>query len=167
MKTPYTFFRTADSNIAEFNDCALRTNPDARADHICYRCGDTAEFERFRAMFEHESKFIHQAIISNRRIAIIALQTSVATVLGPIKVLELSDQKPDGSQHSGFDHIEIYPYTNEESVLVENLIRSGEELTQTVRPHHTTHDLLLPSGFKVRIEPEPLLEKIRAGEMDI
>jgi predicted metalloenzyme YecM len=137
----------------------------AQADHICYKCGSTESFERMREMLEGESEYIHQAIISGRRIAYIKLKKSVATDLGEIAFLELSDQKPDGSQHDGFEHIEIFPLGISYDDLVAKLESRGEVLKKTGRPHHTSYDLVLDSGFQIRLEPEALIEKIKSEEM--
>jgi hypothetical protein len=85
--------------------------------------------------------------------------------LGDIWFLELSDQKPDGSQKSGFDHIEIYPTTGTVQDLANDLESKGVQLRKVERPHHTTIDGHLPGGFLIRLEPEALIEKIKTTEM--
>ena len=52
--------------------------------------------------------------------------------------------------------------TNE---LVEYLRSKNVIIDTANRPHHVTHDLVLANGFKVRIEDEPLLEKIKREEI--
>ncbi len=138
----------------------------ALADHLCYKCSSAEEFERVRASLEHASDYIHQAMISDRRIAYIKLSTPVPTTLGEVHFLELSDQKPDGSQKSGFDHIELYP-TGDATYesLLEQLRKKDEHIIHVERPHHTTDDVVLPSGLLVRFEPEPLIEKIKRTEL--
>lgn len=161
------FFRGAEASIASFNTFAIVHELSHRvvADHICYKCASATSFEAIRKMFEAESAFIYQSIISKRRIAIIRFHTAIETALGPIQLLELSDQKPDGSQTEGFDHIEIYPSSGSTNDLVAHLRSKDVTVKTHVRPHHTTHDLVLENGFKVRIEDEPLLQKITREEM--
>lgn len=137
----------------------------AAADHICYKCGDREEFEAERAMLENESDFVFQSIISERRIAIIRLKEGLDTLLGAVNFIELSDQKPDGSQKSGFDHIEMVPTSVSYDELVQKLKGVGEDLVEVKRPHHTTHDLTLKGGFGVKLSHGPLIEKIRNEEM--
>ncbi len=133
-------------------------------DHIGFKCESKEEFEFMRKMFESGSDYIFQSIISNRRIAIIKLTDPIQTIFGFISVLELSDQKPDQSQKSGFDHIEVYPVSSS----VENLVKSIQEkridIHQEIKPHHTTWDFFVDT-FKVRIEPGALIEKIKHEEM--
>lgn len=159
------FFTEANAPVALFNAWAERMNPAAHADHICYKCGSHDEFESLRALFEPASDFIYQSIISNRRIAIIKFTNPISTALGEISFLELSDQKPDGSQVSGFDHIELYPAQGTIETLVQLLELQGVSFEKTIRPHHTTFDSVLETGFKIRLEEEPLVEKIKRDEM--
>ncbi len=160
-----TFFRDAEPFLAAFNAWATTHHPAAHADHLCYKCGDAAEFEHIRALFEKESVFVYQSIISARRIAIIRFPHVLATVLGDITHLELADQKPDGSQISGFDHIEIYPTQTSVEELAGTLEKQGVSFEKVVRPHHTTYDAGIRDAFKVRLEAEALVEKIKMTEM--
>jgi predicted metalloenzyme YecM len=118
-----------------------------------------------REMLENESEYIFQSIISGRRIAIIRLKQGIETILGTINFLELSDQKLDGSQSEGFDHIEVYPvgWTYEEMVRE---LEEVETVKKVERPHHTTHDIVLEEGFIFRLTQEPLIEKIKRSEMN-
>jgi predicted metalloenzyme YecM len=101
------FFEGSLTSITVFDDFIQKHSlaGKAQADHICYKCESGASFEAIRTLFEDESEFIYQSIISQRRIAYIRFKNEVATALGSIRFLELSDQKPDNSQKEGFDHI--------------------------------------------------------------
>lgn len=135
-----------------------------KPDHICYKCGSKESFEHTRALLEGASEYLYQSIISKRRIAYIKLKKPIETVLGSIYFVELSDQKPDGSQHDGFDHIEVYATGFSYDDMVEKLRRS-EEVIKVERPHHTTHDIDVGEGFLFRCTEEPLIEKIKREEM--
>lgn len=137
----------------------------ARADHICYKCSSSNVFETMRMMFEFRSAYIYQSIISKRRIAYIKIPRSLSTSLGDINFLELSDQKLDGSQTDRFDHIELYPIGISYEELVQKIVRGGEVAEKVERPHHTTHDVKLDTGFLVRFEPDALVDKIKREEM--
>lgn len=134
------------------------------SDHICYKCASTESFESLRALFESESEYVFQSIISKRRIAVIKLKKGITTSLGEIFVLELSDQKPDDSQKEGFDHIEVYPVDCTYTEMVETLGQS-EDVKKVERPHHTTHDIDIEGGFLCRCTEGPLIEKIKNSQM--
>lgn len=157
----------ADSGpwIAGFNAWVKQMHPPACVDHICWKCASSEEFEAWRAVFESVSPFIYQSLIAGRRIAVIALPQRIMTDLGEIRFLELSDQKPDGSQKSGFDHLEIYPTHGSASALCDVLTEQGMIFEKIVRPHHTTYDARIEGGPLMRLEDEPLIEKIKREEM--
>lgn len=166
MTTIPEFYEEASPFVSMFNDFAAKHNLEKRsaADHICYKCATKESFESMRSMFEKESIFIYQSIISKRRIAIIKLPDSIQTSLGEIRYLELSDQKPDGSQKEGFDHIEAYPLNRSYFDMVEEL-QKKERIVEVIRPHHSTHDIEIGKGFLFRCTEGPLIEKIKREEM--
>ncbi|MEI6510904.1 MAG: VOC family protein [Candidatus Uhrbacteria bacterium] len=169
------FFQQARESVATFDAWVAAFVPDlsseavakvdAIADHLCYKCSSRDEFESIRSLLETSSAFVYQSIISNRRIAIIKFLTPIPSALGAIWFLELSDQKPDGSQASGFDHVEIYPTGGTMDELAIDLEAKGTVVEKVVRPHHTTYDIVVRGTFKVRIEPDALVAKIKRDEM--
>lgn len=160
------FYTQAQKYVAFFDAFAQKhaLADRALADHICYKCDSTQEFERMRALLEHESAYVYQSIISKRRISYIKFKRGIETTLGTILFLELSDQKLDGSQKSGFDHIEAYPTQESYEEFVREFEKS-EKVVKVERPHHTTHDIDIGEGFLFRCTRGSLLEKIKAEEM--
>lgn len=130
-------------------------------DHICYKCGSKESFQAMREMFEQHSHYVYQAIISGRRIAYIKLQVPIESALGQIWFIELSDQKPDGSQKDSYDHVEVYGTSISYADMVGVLKRAGEPVMHIERPHHTTDDIDIGLGFSFRCSPGPLIEKIK------
>ncbi len=131
------------------------------ADHICYKCGSRPTFEGLRAMFESQGCLMYQSVISGRYIAYIKLKSPIATSLGPVRWVELSDQKPDGSQKDGFDHIEVYTVGSSEKLIAR--LSAGGKVEKIVRPHHTTVDAEM-GGYIFRVSDGPLLDKIKSEE---
>jgi len=152
--------------IAAFNTFCRKHNLGtfAAADHLGFRCGSHATFLKVHAVFTEESTYIYQSIISGRPIAIIKLKHPLETLAGPLWFVELADQKPDGSQTEGFDHIEIVPIEMACGALKAKLETKGERVEQKIRPHHTTYDVQL-AGLVVRLEEEPLIQKVKRAEM--
>ncbi|HVY72857.1 MAG TPA: VOC family protein [Candidatus Paceibacterota bacterium] len=136
----------------------------AAPDHMCYKCGSRAKFEEMREMFEQNSKYVYQTIISGRRIAYIKLQTPIESVLGPIWFVELSDQKTDGSQKDAYDHIEVFATAMTYDEMVNEFKHAGQNVIHVERPHHTTDDVDI-GGFLFRCTQGPLIEKIKSKEM--
>lgn len=160
-----SFLDPAYPSIDLFNLWASKYRPEIIPDHLCYKCGSTKEFEEIRRLFEIEESFLYQSFISGRRIAIIKLEQPIPTRLGSLWFLELADQKPGGVQQAGFDHIELYPTRTPLEQLVSSLDTRGTRFHRVVREHHMTFDLALEGGFKIRLEPEALITKIKRDEM--
>ncbi len=136
-----------------------------RADHIGFKCASTESFERRKAFFEFNSRWMYQSIISGRRIAIVGLAQCIETYLGPVNILELSDVKLKNPTREGFDHLEAYPVSFSYGSTILELQNSGMEIKRVVRPHHTTHDINIDGSFILRLTEEPLLQKIKRTEM--
>ena len=134
-------------------------------DHICYKCGSRASFEKLRDIFEREGCWVFQSTISKRTIAYIRLKQPLKTVLGDINYLELADQKPDRTQRARFDHIEVYPSEWTYDNMIKHLSDAGERVLVNERPHHSTHEIDIGSGFKFSCTRERLVDKIKREEM--
>lgn len=137
----------------------------AKIDHIGYKCASSREFEELRRVLEEKSVFIFQSLVSGRRIAIVKLRTGFETSLGSCTYLELSDQKRNMSQVSGFDHAEIYPTGHAYDDLVAYLAGRGDVPRRAQKPHHTTDDIDIDVNFTLKLSLEPLIEKIKREEM--
>jgi len=164
--SPSTLSEMAKALVLQLNTFA-ETNElvgKVKADHISIKCSTNEIFEKRREGFEFDSTFIYQSIISKRRIAIIGLKDPLQTNVGEIKYLELSDQKEDRSQIDRIDHVELVPTSVSYDDLVASL-KSKVEVKEIVRPHHVTHDIVLPSGFIVRLSKEMLIDKIKREEL--
>jgi predicted metalloenzyme YecM len=160
------FKKMAMVTMREINECAQKCGlvGSARADHICFKCASSEEFEMMRTMLERESVYMFQSFISERRIAYFMLQSGIKSDLGNVHYVELSDQKPDGSQRSGFDHVECYPAPGVSYTLLTERLSKVGAVKEVKRPHHTTHDLQLETTI-FRCCLEPLADKIKREEM--
>lgn len=157
----------ANSYILEFNSFCEENMliGKVKADHIGLKCSTTEKYENQRRLFESDSIFIYQSVISKRRISIIGLNGGVKTIVGELRYVELSDQKPDNSQKDCVDHLEIVPVGISYEELVSDLQMNGVVVKEIIRPHHTTYDVVLPSGFIVKLSREMLVDKIKREEM--
>ncbi len=160
------FYALSQPHVDNFNLFAKKHGLEGitKADHICYKCDSIESFESMRALLEQHSDYFYQSPISKRRISVIKLKQGIETVLGTINFLELSDQKPDGSQKNGLDHIEVYGTAISYDEMVAKLSKS-EKVIKVERPHHTTHDIEISESFLFRCTQGPLIEKIKQEEM--
>lgn len=160
-----SFYAETKPFVDQFNIWVSELRFGAHADHLCYKCGTSDVFVAIRNLFERPDSYQFQSFISGRRIAIIKLPRPIPTLLGNIWFLELSDQKPDGCQTSGFDHIELYPTHGTLEQMVALLAIRGIVINRSNHPHHQTYDIILKGGFRIRLEPESLIETIKRRDM--
>ncbi len=68
--------KVAGEKIAEFNEfcCGHDLAHLLKADHIGIKCSAKEKYEFQRGLFDFESEFIYQSIISQRRITIVGLR---------------------------------------------------------------------------------------------
>jgi predicted metalloenzyme YecM len=166
MNTIEDIYKNGEDYIALLNQFAEKFQLQGKAlvDHIGYKCASKEEYEHLKSIFENNSNYIYQSMISSRRIAIIRLANPISTLLGEIKFFELSDQKPDLSFKSGYDHVEVSPVSSY-AELVSYIQEQGLSGEASNKPHHSTHNFRVTEDFIIKIESEPLLEKIKAQEM--
>jgi predicted metalloenzyme YecM len=160
------FYTQSEKWVELFNTFCKKYNlkDNALPDHICYKCGSKESFNNLKNIFEFESEYIYQSIISKRSIAYIKFKKPIQTEIGEIYFLELSDQKPDGSQTDGFDHIEVYSTKISYDEFVKEFEKT-EKVIAVVRPHHSTHDINIGQGFLFRCTEGKLIDKIKSTEM--
>jgi len=161
------FYAQAKRARTEFNNFINehKLAPLVTADHICYTCSSASIFEQIRTVLEKESEWFYQTIISKRRIATIKTKQCLETSAGNISLIELSDQKPDGSQSDRFHHIEIYPSSKTYEELLTYMQNQGISITENARPHHTTHDIQL-NGLVIMLTRLSLADKIKQEQME-
>lgn len=136
-------------------------------DHICYKCDSASTYESMRTMLESDppSRYFYQVHLASRRVAYVGLREGLLARHGPVMCIELADKKPVHEDQLGFHHIEIYPVTMPYQDLVDELARRGETISLKSRPHHTTHDIMLPEGFMIRLTDRPLIKQIIETEL--
>ncbi len=147
-------------------------------DHIGYKCSSNSEYKKMKNLFmsvhQKYAVWAHEAYISKRRITYVRLKIpfSIDTDHGKqeISYLEIQDQKHNGSQISGIDHIEILPKEKvTQDLLIEELRLFQYDVKLGGKEHHITYDFEIPylssKKLLVKIPKEPLVEKIKRDEM--
>lgn len=134
-------------------------------DHLCYKCASHEEFEQVRAMLEPNSLYLYESWISSRLIAILKLEKPIETTIDSISFIELQDQKPAGTQKSGFAHVEAYPVGVSYKEVLDMLHAKDVEVIEDNTPHHPIHEIELSPSFVFRLEQEPVINKISRDEM--
>ncbi len=147
-------------------------------DHAGYKCASHSEYKKIRGLFMSQQQqygiWAYESYISNRKITYVRLKHPIVlnTKHGKIEInyLEIQDQKPDSSQVSGIDHIEILPKEKvTQELLIEELRLFQYNVILGGKAHHVTYDFEIPylnnKNLLVKIPKEPLVEKIKRDEM--
>ena len=163
---------------ASKNDSYVRHRYGCGVDHLGFKCRSVGEYEEIRSRFEEHlgvwraSRFLHQSIVSGRRIAVIGLVEAIPTALGPLRLLELSEPKPMKAETYGFDHLEIQTALVSTKIAAEvfnatQALQGFGAFELKERPHHSTWDAAIPGvperglpPFVLRLTDEPLVGKI-------
>lgn len=136
-----------------------------QADFICIKCSSAEIYDARKDDMELKSKYIFETTTTGRRTSFIKLKETIPTIAGDIEYLELQDQKPDNSQDNRIANIALVPISLSYEEICDQLKGRGLDAVETVRPHYTSSDIKLPSGFTVRIGKEFLVDKIRREEL--
>lgn len=137
-----------------------------KADLVCIKCSSREVYDARRNYYDMDSRFIYQAIVSGRRIALVGLKEGLKTSVGDMTVLEIVDQKPDNSQTDRLTHIAVVPSSVSYEEILETLKKNGANLEDVSREDgYTATDVVLPTTFRIRIEKESLLERIKREEL--
>ncbi len=139
-------------------------------DHFGYKCSSHEEYESIKKLFMPQSiepmaLWIHEYWLSGRRVSCISLKDPYIPMMAlanKFYYLELQDQKPDGSQISGVDHVEIVLTKKEKDKVVFLCKEQGVPIQENAHPHHNTTDLIFP-GCTIKISLQPLVKTIFAG----
>lgn len=129
-----------------------------RIDHIAYSTKTTEEYEKMLNAFIKVGNLLKEAIIGERRVAVIELYSPILYENQKIEYIELIEPKKGQVALSGWEHIEflINSYTE--------IIKSYPELAWDTK--HLNRDnfsrlkLTLPSGREVKFLDTPVFESI-------
>ena len=162
-----SFIEKAYEDAIEQVEVFIRTNElegKIQLDHLCFKCESHQEFVEVREMLEEKSIYLYESWISDRLIALLKLEEPITTSFGPIACIELQDQKPAGTQKSGFAHVEAYPVERYDDVI-EFMKEKNIEVKEDPTPHHPIHEVELSPAFVFRLEQEPVIEKVKREDL--
>lgn len=161
MRSFGIFKLTVENALKGFNSWSLNLPACVESDHICWKCASSDEYEQMLLVLKPQCFFVYESMISGRRIAILKLKVGFESESGFFRFVELSDQKPDGSQVSGLDHLQVYHRKLIAEQLAEELeTKGGLKFVKVFRPHHTTYEADLSSRLTIHLADEPLIDKI-------
>ncbi|HLB51598.1 hypothetical protein A3F07_01710 [candidate division WWE3 bacterium RIFCSPHIGHO2_12_FULL_38_15] len=146
--------RFLDNLLQEIKNTGIDVG-DLKIDHIAYSTRSSEEYERLLPEFLKEGELVKEAIISNRRVAVIKLNNPIKYKNHLITAMELIEPIEGEKTFSGWEHAEflVDDYDN----LI-NKYSSLEWITKNKnRENFSRIKLVLPSGREVKFLNTPVL----------
>lgn len=131
---------------------------DLRIDHIAYSTSSTSEYETLLPTFLKDGELIKEAIISNRRVAIIKLKKPLQYNAQDISVVELIEPISGQKEMSGWEHAEFL--VNDYQTLLDTYPNLNWNTAHMNREHFSRVKLTLPSGLEVKFLDTPVLQSV-------
>ncbi len=126
-----------------------------KIDHVAYSCESSEEYEKFLPQFVKTGKLIKEAIISDRRVAIIKLDSPIKYNNYIIGVTELIEPIKKEESLSGWEHVEFL--VDDYDSFLEQYPKLNWNLTHKNRESFSRIKLVLPSGKEVKFLNTPAL----------
>ncbi len=147
-----------DKILAEINSVGINLK-DLQIDHVGYAVNSSEVYVQVRDDLLQNGELLKEAIIKNRRIGIIKINTPInykSYTFNVIEVLEPAENEP---VKTGWEHVEFL--VNDYAALLSqypSLNWSTKYMNQT---HFSRIKLILPSGLEVKFLNTPVLETVR------
>lgn len=132
------------------------------ADHICYNCENSARYAEYFEAYNECAVLEDESIIGGRKIAYFRLKSRIDTIVGDIIYIELCDQKPDGSQREGVDHVEAYVRSNADLIKIVAGLDEVKPVVKKPRGDSFVYVFPLAPSFNLILTEIPLILKIEA-----
>jgi predicted metalloenzyme YecM len=129
-------------------------------DHIAYYTASKEEYDNLKPEFEKLGKFDHEAIISNRRVGVIILDTPYSYKEYKIEAAELIEPKEGEVHSSGWEHAEFVTTKDYEDILkmYPNVQWETGSMNRPIYSHITA---VLDKDLKVKFHHKTILECIK------
>ena len=126
-----------------------------KIDHIAYSCKSSEEYEHLLPQFVKTGKLIREAIIGDRRVAIIKLDLPIKCNNYNIDVTELIEPIKGEESLSGWEHVEFL--VDSYDSFLKQYPKLNWNLAHKNRENFSRIKLVLPSGREVKFLDTPAL----------
>ncbi|OGC52415.1 hypothetical protein A2982_01015 [candidate division WWE3 bacterium RIFCSPLOWO2_01_FULL_39_13] len=133
-----------------------------KIDHVAFSTASTNEYERLLPKFLNKGKLIKEALVSDRRVAIIKLKTPIIYKQNVINVIELVEPISGEPAESKWEHAEFLVTSYDE--LLNKYQNLKWDTKHKNRVNFSRIKLTLQSGIEVKFLDTPVL--VNAGLED-
>jgi len=132
---------------------------DLKIDHIAYSAESSEDYEKLLPQYLAHGELIKEAIISDRRVAIIKLKTPVIYKNHSIEAIEIIEPIKGENAINGWEHAEFL--VNEYDSILNKYPNLSWNTTHKDRPEFSRIKLTLSNGMEIKFLNTPLLESAK------
>lgn len=143
-----------DTLIAQIKDVGIDVTG-LNIDHIAFSTSNSAEYEEKLAAFLNDGELVKEAIISDRRVAIIKLNTPYFYRDYNFNVVEVIEPVAGESAMSGWEHAEFLVDSYDD--ILKKYPHLDWNINHKNREHFSRIKLTLPNGLEVKFLDTPVL----------
>ena len=132
---------------------------DLKIDHIAYSASSTEEYEALLPKFLQNGQLIKEAIISDRRAAIIKLNSPIIYKNHSITAMEVIEPIKGEKSLNGWEHAEFL--VNDYDSILSKYPNLSWNTANKNRPEFSRIKLILTNGMEIKFLDTPLLESAK------
>jgi predicted metalloenzyme YecM len=148
LKELYSQVKTAGIDVAEL-----------KIDHIAYSTASSEEYEKLKPFYLAKGQLVQEALISDRRVAIIKLNQPISFENQLIDVMELIEPIKNQKAITGWEHAEFL--VDNYDTLLNKYPKLNWNTSHKNRENFSRIKLTLPSGLEVKFLDTPVLESAK------
>ncbi|MBP7928265.1 VOC family protein [Patescibacteria group bacterium] len=131
---------------------------DLKIDHIAISTGTSEEYEKTLPELLANGTLVNEAIISNRRVAVIKLNDPIGYKNSQITAVELIEPKKGETTKTGWEHAEFL--VNSYDTILKKYPELLWDTKDMQRENFSRIKLKLPSGLEIKFLDTPVLASV-------
>lgn len=147
-----------DEIISEIESVGIDVNG-LTIDHIAYSTDSSSQYEVTLPAFTKNGKLLKEAIIGDRRVAVISLNNPIIYKNHSISIVELIEPKEGQKTFDGWEHVEFLVNGYEE--MLNKYPNLNWDTDNMNRESFSRIKLVLPSKREVKFLNTPVLESVK------
>lgn len=137
---------------------------DLKMDHIAYSTNTSQEYEEALPKLLKHGNLVKEALISDRRVAVIKLDKPIGYKSHVIEVVELIEPKKRQNAMSGWEHVEFL--VDDYNIMLSSYQNFNWDTSHMNREHFSRLKLTLPSGREVKFLNTPVLLSVAEEKLE-
>ncbi len=150
-----------DQLLEQINNVGIDVS-NLKIDHIAYSTSSSKEYEKLLIEYLKEGELVKEAIISNRRVAIIKLKQAVKYKGSSINVMEIIEPIENQTSFSGWEHAEFLVDSYDK--ILQKYPNLSWNTAHKDRKNFSRIKLTLPNGMEVKFLNTPVLVSAQIEE---